>query len=104
VSGSASRAPEPSLSTRYGAFGGFAKRVVERLIRFYTYRQEAVNRDVEQRLRDLEEVPVRSRDGDVQLRAQIGALSARLTHLQRESAHLRERLERLEQAPENSPR
>jgi polyhydroxyalkanoate synthesis regulator phasin len=101
VSGSANSAPEPPrLSARYGAFGGLAKRVVERLIRFYTYRQETVNRDVDERLRELEQIPVTRRGGELNLRAQVSALSARLTHLQRETAHLRERLERLENTPE----
>jgi hypothetical protein len=89
-----------SLASRYGAFGGLAKRVVERLIRFYTYRQDAVNREVEDRLRELEEIPVARRDPDLQLSAQLSAVSARLTHLQREIAHLRERLDRLEKTPE----
>jgi polyhydroxyalkanoate synthesis regulator phasin len=100
VSRSADAAPEPPpLSARYGAFA-FAKRVVERLIRFYTVRQDAVNRNVEERLREVEEIPVTRRDGELQLRAQVSALSARLTHLQREVAHLRERLQRLEKTPE----
>jgi polyhydroxyalkanoate synthesis regulator phasin len=86
------------LAERYGPIGGLAKRVVERLIRFYTYRQDAVNREVDERLRELEEDPVTRRDGDLQLRAQVNALSARLTHLQREVARLRARLD----GPEHS--
>ena len=100
MSGSAKAVPEPPLSARYGAFGGLAKRIVERLIRFYTYRQDAVNRDAEERLRELEEILVTRPDGAIQLRAQVSAVSARLTHLQRELAHLRDRLERLEKTRE----
>lgn len=92
-------ATEPRGS-RYGAFGSLAKRVVERLIRFYTHRQDAVNRDFEERLREFEEIPFTRRDGELQLLAQVSALSARLTHLQREVAHLRGRLERFEKTPE----
>ena len=80
------------LSTRFGAFGTLAKRVVERLIRFYTVRQDEVNLGFEERLRDLEAAPVSHRGSDLDLRAQCAALSARLTHVQRETAVLRERL------------
>ncbi|GEM_PF-4232201 len=99
MSRSVDASPEP-LSSRYGAFGSLAKRVVERLIRFSTHRQDAVNREVEERLQELEEIPLTRRDGELQLRAQVSALSARVTYLQREAAYLRERLDRLEKPPE----
>lgn len=74
-------------------FGALAKRVVERLIRFYIVRQDEVNLVVEERLRSLEAAPVsQAAGGDLELRAQFSALSARLTHVQRETALLRERL------------
>jgi hypothetical protein len=88
------------LGARYGAFGGLAKRVVARLIRFYTFRQEAVNRDLDARLQMLEGVPEARGDGQIQLRAAHAALAARVTHLQRELAQLRERLDRIEHPPE----
>ena len=100
MSGSANTVPEPPLGARDGVVGGLAKRVVERLIRFYTYRQDTVNRDVDERLRELEELPVARPEGVLQVRAQVSALSARVTHLQREVAQLRDRLERLEKTRE----
>jgi len=98
VNGSANE-PGP-LGSRYGAFGGLAKRVVARLIRFYTFRQDAVNQDVEARLQMLEGVPEARGDGQIQLRAAHAAMAARVTHLQREIAQLRERLERIENKAE----
>ena len=84
------------LGSRFGPLGGLAKRIVERLIRFYTHRQDAVNRDVDERLARLEAAPIGQGDAQVQLRAQYAALSARLTQLQRETGVLRERLDALD--------
>jgi len=95
VSASASPAPPP-LSSRHGPLGRLAKNIMERLIRFYTFRQDAVNADFESRLETLEGVPEARGDGQIQLRAQHAAMSARVTHLQREVAQLRERLDRIE--------
>lgn len=83
------------LDTRHGALGGLAKRVVERLIRFYTFRQETLNRAFDERLAKLEAAPIGQGDAQVQLRAQYAALSARLTQLQRESSVLRGQLDEL---------
>jgi hypothetical protein len=88
------------LGSRFGAFGGLVKRVVARLIRFYTFRQDAVNSDIEARLQLLEGVPEAGNDGQIQVRAAHAALAARVTHLQREIAQLRERLEQIENAAE----
>jgi uncharacterized protein involved in exopolysaccharide biosynthesis len=79
----------PPVDSRFGPFGSLVKRVVARLIRFAVYRQELVNHDLDERLRDLEASPLGRGDGDVALRAQYAALSARLTHVQREVAPLR---------------
>ena len=97
MSGSAS--PAPPLSSRFGGLGALTKRIVARLIRFYTYQQDAVNDDVEARLQMLEGMPGSGGGGQIQMRAQHAAMSARLTHLQREIAGLRERLERIENPP-----
>jgi uncharacterized protein involved in exopolysaccharide biosynthesis len=75
--------------------GTWLKRVVERLIRFSLYRQELIDHDLDARLRDLEAAPLGRGDGDVALRAQYAALSARLTHVQREVAPLRASLAEL---------
>ena len=88
------------LSSRFGGLGGLVKRVVARLIRFYTFRQDAVNRDIESRLQMLEGVPEARGDGQILVRAAHAALAARVTHLQREIAQLRERLEQIENAAE----
>jgi hypothetical protein len=92
------------LVTRHGPLGAIAKRVVERMIRFYTHRQEIVNRTFDERLARLEAAPIGQGDAQVQLRAQYAALSARLTQVQRESSVLRAALEelraKLEPAPE----
>ena len=83
-------APPPRrLSSRFGPLGALAKRIVERMIRFYTVQQDEVNRSVDARLRELEAAPVEQRAGDFDVRAQYAALSARLTYVQREVVALR---------------
>ena len=59
-----------------------------------------MNQDVEARLQMLEGVPEARGDGQIQLRAAHAAMAARVTHLQREIAQLRERLERIENKAE----
>ena len=88
--------PPRRLSARFGAFGALAKGIVERLIRFYTVQQDEVNRNVDARLSDLEAAPIERRGDESDLRAQYGALSARLTYVQREVAVLRRSIDQLQ--------
>jgi small-conductance mechanosensitive channel len=84
-----------ALSSRFGFFGAFAKRIVERLIRFAIVRQDEINRRVDERLNDLEGAALTRGDAPLELRGQYAALSARLTHVQREIAPLRAELAEL---------
>lgn len=93
--------PRP-LSARFGVLGAIGKRIVERLIRFYTVQQDEVNRNLEARVADLEAAPVERRGDERDLRAQYAALSARLTYVQREIAVLRSRIDDLHSGAEDA--